>query len=1506
MADSIDITERQTKALEDVAKAVSDVASGMKGGADSMASFKRQVIEANAKLAELTKDGKECTNAFKEAEAQLRKGQEAWKAQYEAMKKTEEQFKKIEKECENTADSYAKLINVSKLAFSETSKLIGALGLGSISFGKAKESLLGFNNAMFSSSRSYQMLGKGLGDLNKVFEGVSKNTTYSKREFSELANSIISSWKGVPPTFTEFGKILEVVGVQFGHNKEQIKSYLSSVAEIQSILPSAAKAIKDSIVAMNDKSEGWEQRINGSKILAANLYAAGKITQASYLAQMQALTPLTAAQKEQNKLTEAQGKAAAAMENAMVSAMQSIQKPVTYLLSTIAAISNGLEKLPALVMTVVAAFALMKLPVMASNMGLNASMFSRGGGGLKNINLGVGGGAGLAMRGIGGGVLGGVMGGFQGYESKKRESLDAGESEEIAKSKGIRGAVSGSIGSGVGSALGAAIGSVIAPGIGTAIGTIAGGYLGTKFLTPLLGKIMGADTKPKTEEELKQEQATKAKKDMEQYDKDNPMEKQVISVREMVTNNRYLIEANSKLKDQYQAEADLLKESSNFSGMNIALYNAMNQTKELQESTQALIESLTSAGSINLFEETLKSLGSGLSEKIKEQLKSGDYKEALTGIQKDLLSAANIKKVQIIKEAETDPSKRATLTSDLATVDASVALNNDRITEGLKAQVDLLKSQVDLASTVSRSYNDQADKLSTLNDVYSRRLDMERSVQEAAQFGMGASITMMQKQISMAYDYIGIEKNRLGLMDQNVIAGLKLANIDEQSAIASTEELKNAKSSSEANAIIERYAKGNSSATKQLTDYSQQYQNSNAKILEQQKKVYDLTKDIREGYLDAIREMTAGAGEFESIIGTQDMGVTQLMDKVDMFTPGALNTMRTGGRQSRAETEAGVGMDITGAYSSGGPTLSFIDKKRQDERNARIYGYAKSEEEAKAMSKGEGRQATAGSALSAGEDGKYLRSIQEEKDIQVDAIKTAYREMGLDRLPGTITGGAGTYGTFGNYERNNTGLALPTAVAFGARASAPADPSPLVRGAMGGNMGGNNMFINNQVSTKNRAPTEFYKTTDSYKKYGIPTRLTDGSLTETNVTGSNLGRANLGKANETSVQNSSNLYKYIQENSNPYSNHNDFTLPIGFIGPRISGDTKNTQTKGEKIRIGVNGEKFVDRPKMWQKEFWSPKDGGGIGSSDPLINAVTLTGNSNTKGEKIRIGVNGEKFVDRPKMWQKEFWSPKDGGGIGSSDPLINLLSGRSDTQNAKMKDEKIKDAKMIADIMGSVAQKKQEKVAEKAAEKVAEKVAEKAAEKVAVSGEHENELGQFDSKEMGAFASSMSQGLGDITRKKTESEELFTKRRTKMLSQQYVQSKPWENFARKTDETDEDFEKRIGSEQKKMSQTQEAIQMAGKMRYDKKGASKEKGQEVVMETVGGKGFTSADAKKGIALPSEDASASMYMDAGGGGSSSGGGGVGGVITVELSAELKGTINEMHGILVKLNNMPKLP
>jgi hypothetical protein len=155
---------------------------------------------------------------------------------------------------------------------------------------------------------------------------------------------------------------------------------------------------------------------------------------------------------------------------------------------------------------------------------------------------------------------------------------------------------------------------------------------------------------------------------------------------------------------------------------------------------------------------------------------------------------------------------------------------------------------------------------------------------------------------------------------------------------AQLEQLQNLGTAGEAQDYIGNSLKKTGDDAKDLMAYYAKHQEYKTKEMQQQQKIYDLTKSIREGYLDAIREMSVGAGEFEKIIGTQEMGTTQLMKAVkDTTGEYKTNTFKLGGMQESTATASGVGAQLTGQMTTRG--LKFIGGAEQERRNQRIYQY---------------------------------------------------------------------------------------------------------------------------------------------------------------------------------------------------------------------------------------------------------------------------------------------------------------------------------------------------------------------------------------------------------------------------------------------------------------------------------------------------------------------------------------------------------------------------------------
>jgi len=318
---------------------------------------------------------------------------------------------------------------------------------------------------------------------------------------------------------------------------------------------------------------------------------------------------------------------------------------------------------------------------------------------------------------------------------------------------------------------------------------------------------------------------------------------------------------------------------------------------------------------------------------------------------------------------------------------------------------DYKQKEADITRAQTAYINKAIKQQEQMTSAYEARLDTERKLMESAQFGMGASIEMMQKQVDLAYKmmqtYADADKEYQKLLkDQKIATDYDIQRIQ------------NAQTQAEAEDYIKNVMKAQGQEQQLLNRYAVQHQQYSQKTMEQQQKIYDLTKDIREGYLDAIREMSTGAGEFEKIIGTQDMGVTQLMDSVkDVTGVAKLNTMALGGLQEQALTGAGVGTQAAGKYGAGG--LEFIGGETQEARNQRIYQYGESKAKAEASMRGEvapGGAPTVGSALVPGATETYMppeREAEIQGKIMAGEIAGAIKEtITGDGMVGAIVKGA--------------------------------------------------------------------------------------------------------------------------------------------------------------------------------------------------------------------------------------------------------------------------------------------------------------------------------------------------------------------------------------------------------------------------------------------------------------------------------------------------------------------
>jgi hypothetical protein len=155
-----------------------------------------------------------------------------------------------------------------------------------------------------------------------------------------------------------------------------------------------------------------------------------------------------------------------------------------------------------------------------------------------------------------------------------------------------------------------------------------------------------------------------------------------------------------------------------------------------------------------------------------------------------------------------------------------------------------------LIESASKPYDVQLDLQKSRTAV----VDQEVSLMEKLNFGVGVSLQMRSKQLSMLMQERKIVEDSIRAQAAN----LKTASTDERPAIE-----------------------------KKLNDLQSQR-------LQIVQKEVDLSKDLREGYLQAIQDFEGGAGRFSKIIAKQDFGTRQLLGAFGSRSAMALGGMGQG------------------------------------------------------------------------------------------------------------------------------------------------------------------------------------------------------------------------------------------------------------------------------------------------------------------------------------------------------------------------------------------------------------------------------------------------------------------------------------------------------------------------------------------------------------------------------------------------------------------------------------
>ena len=319
------MTAEETKNMMELAKAMLEASKRADGLSSYMydlqkefkktAESQRTVIEAHKKLLF-------STNASAKSVKDL---YTAWKKNSKEDEKRIATMIKLQKEINEEAKAEEKLrkiiaaraggmkgyvsatnecISAIKGMVSSVASLGSAFGIQSFAFSDLVKTSLDYRKAMLEASRSQNIFGRGIGDIGKALDSVTKNTTMSKMQFLSLANTMMKTYVGVKPSMKEIADILGTWGEQMGGDYEKAQLLF----DVQSKFPPLFSKMKEGlslISSITDKNSAAERAMRDSSLkgIRAQITSYGMladISSSQIQDLLQSLTPLTNLEKEYN------------------------------------------------------------------------------------------------------------------------------------------------------------------------------------------------------------------------------------------------------------------------------------------------------------------------------------------------------------------------------------------------------------------------------------------------------------------------------------------------------------------------------------------------------------------------------------------------------------------------------------------------------------------------------------------------------------------------------------------------------------------------------------------------------------------------------------------------------------------------------------------------------------------------------------------------------------------------------------------------------------------------------------------------------------------------------------------------------------------------------------------------------------------------------------------------------------------------------------------------------
>lgn len=787
--------------------------------------------------------------------------------------------------------------------------LVASLGVGTISLKSIYDAALKYNGALFELGRAESVAGRHVENLGNLIDEASKKAVMSRSEFAKFATTMSKSFIGAAPPTKEWGEFANVIRKRTGYSLEQFNSTTKTLIDLQNKLPSGFEKLSKAMIiaskvemggATKDEKEFLDMVQRGTYALAERVGMSNE--QAKDL--LAALMPLTQEQIKSRDVIKSNSELTAEFQRSLESLGSAALPVINDLVRGATEVFKALGSIPDTVAKIGQAFIGWKIasPVLGPLIkGMSkwtkasleqAKVLPELGKGiqdvipaLKKLNIGQGGWiAGAAVAGYTAGKLIDKYLGLSDsvaklYDTYTNKKIDAAQDKDVKKRLDDLRSQYASAGKDIDEVWAA----------------ITGGGKGDFAQTVQLERVLKGEISVKEIQEQREKQSK------------NIAEATGDEVRKATT----LIQNYKKLETEVGARIKLNQQI----------------TERLQEQVKLAEE----FGFVNKEAARDVLVQMQLQAVEADQLANAVIKraEAETGKTFNIEGEGSLTRLESAsKQLIEYRTQQAKAGKDVETTDNAILKINEAIALVQQRRQDVGKQII--ANSMM-----EMQRMEQFSSAYERRLETQRKLMESAQFGLGASVEMMQKQVDLAHEFMKVYEQTDKVYARNLV---DQTNITE----SQIQQVRSAKDAGEAQAIASHFTELTADEQRLLTKYASDHQTLLDKQMQQQQKIYDLTKEVREGYLDAIREMSVGVGEFSKIIGTHEMGVTQLMNVVkDVTGVAKLNTMALGGLQEQDLTRSGVGTKVGYRYTASGLAKN-LSQEEEKANLGRIFNYNES------------------------------------------------------------------------------------------------------------------------------------------------------------------------------------------------------------------------------------------------------------------------------------------------------------------------------------------------------------------------------------------------------------------------------------------------------------------------------------------------------------------------------------------------------------------------------------